>query len=49
MAAKEQLQLELDKKKLILAGPIRTLGTTMVPVRLHPEVTVDLTVKVVEA
>ena len=49
VALKEQLKLDVDKKKLILAEPIRTLGTTMVPVRLHPEVTVDLTVKVVEA
>ena len=49
VALKEQLNLEIDKKKLILAEPIRTLGTTIVPVRLHPEVTVDLNVKVVEA
>jgi len=48
-ALKEQLKLDIDKKKLVLPEPIRTLGTTMVPVKLHPEVTVELTVKVVEA
>lgn len=49
VAMKEQLKLDVDKKKLVLPEPIRTLGTTIVPVRLHPEVTADLTVKVVEA
>lgn len=48
-ALKEQLKLDIDKKKLVLAEPIRSLGTTIVPVKLHPEVTVELTVKVVEA
>lgn len=47
-AAKEQLQLELDKKKLILAEPIKSLGCHIVQVKLHPEVTGELTVKVVE-
>lgn len=49
VAMKEQLKLDIDKKKLVLPEPIRTLGTTIVPVRLHPEVTTELTVKVVEA
>ena len=49
MALKEQLKLDIDKKKLVLPEPIRTLGTTLVPVKLHPDVTVELTVKVVEA
>ncbi|MBR6537592.1 MAG: 50S ribosomal protein L9 [Lachnospiraceae bacterium] len=49
VAMKEQLKLDVDKKKLVLPEPIRTLGTTIVPVRLHPEVTSELTVKVVEA
>jgi len=47
-AAKEQLGYDLDKKKLQLAGPVKTLGTTMVPVRLHPKVTVQLKVTVTE-
>lgn len=48
-AAKEQLNLELDKKKLVLDGPIKALGTTIVPVKLHPQVTGELKVKVEEA
>lgn len=47
--AREQLSLEIDKKKLILQSPIKALGTTMVPVRLHPKVTGELKVVVKEA
>ena len=48
-AAKSQLQLEIDKKKLVLPNPIRSLGVTQVPVRLHPKVTGSLKVWVKEA
>ena len=48
-AAKEQLGLEIDKKKLQLPGAIRELGTTDVPVKLHPKVTGTLKVVVTEA
>ncbi|UWP58067.1 50S ribosomal protein L9 [Ruminococcus gauvreauii] len=48
-AAKEQLGYELDKKKMQLNNPIRELGTTMVPLRLHPKVTAELKVIVKEA
>ena len=48
-AAKEQLGVDIDKKKLQLAEPIRTLGTTIVPYRVHPKVTAQITVKVKEA
>ena len=41
-AAKAQIDLELDKKKIQLSSPIRTLGVTMVPVKLHPKVTAEL-------
>ena len=34
-AAKKQLNLDIDKKKLQLENPIRNLGVTNVPVRLH--------------
>lgn len=47
-AAKDQLGLELDKKKMNLTEPIKTLGTTLVPIRLHKDVTAQLAVKVVE-
>lgn len=48
-AALDQLGLELDKKKLQLAEPIKTLGTTIVPVKLHPKVVAELKVNVKEA
>ncbi|MDE7319357.1 MAG: 50S ribosomal protein L9 [Lachnospiraceae bacterium] len=48
-AAKEQLNLEIDKKKLVLPNPIRAVGTTMVPIKLHPKVTGELKVIVQEA
>ena len=48
-AAKKQLNLDIDKKKLQLESPIRNLGVTNVPVRLHPKVTGSLKVWVKEA
>lgn len=48
-AAKKQLGYDLDKKKLVLPNPIRQLGTTLVPIRLHPKVTGELKVIVREA
>ena len=48
-ALKEQLKIEVDKKKLQLAEPIRNFGTYHVPVRLHPKVTAEVTVKVDQA
>ena len=48
-AAKKQLNLDIDKKKLQLSEPIRCLGVTQVPVRLHPKVTGTLKVWVKEA
>ena len=46
-AAASQLGLDLDKKKLVLPEPIKALGTYDVPVKLHKDVTVKLTVEVV--
>ena len=48
-AAKAQLGIELDKQKLGLPSPIKTLGTTLVPIKLHPKVTSELKVNVREA
>lgn len=48
-AAKKQLNLDIDKKKLQLENPIRNLGVINVPVRLHPKVTGSLKVWVKEA
>ena len=47
-AAKEQVGLELDKKKMQLSDPIKALGTYEIPVKLHPKVTAKLSVQVVE-
>ncbi|WP_099469650.1 50S ribosomal protein L9 [Konateibacter massiliensis] len=48
-AALDQLGLELDKKKIQLPEPIKTLGTTIVSVKLHPKVVAELAVSVKEA
>ena len=47
-AVKEQLGMDLDKKKMVLDEPIRTLGNHIIQVKLHKEVTANLTVKVKE-
>ena len=47
-AAKSQVNLELDKKKMQLSDPIRSFGMTEVPIKLHPKVTGKFTVHVVE-
>ena len=46
--AKQQLGLDIDKKKMKLDEPIKTLGTHDVTVKLHKDVTATLKVKVVE-
>lgn len=48
-AVKEQLGLEIDKKKMHLDDAIKTLGTHNVPVKLHKDVTAQLVVVVSEA
>ncbi|MCI6043370.1 50S ribosomal protein L9 [bacterium] len=48
-AVKNQLGLDIDKKKMQLATPIKELGTTMVPIKLHPKVVGELKVIVKEA
>ena len=45
---KKQLGLDIDKKKMKLDEPIKTLGTHIVTVKLHKEVTAKLTVVVGE-
>ncbi|MFV0558912.1 MAG: 50S ribosomal protein L9 [Enterococcus sp.] len=48
-ALEKQYGVKLDKRKLALDHPIRTLGFTKVPAKLHAEVTATLKVQVVEA
>lgn len=45
---KSKYGLDIDKKKLQLNDPIKTIGTHTVPVKLHPKVTAELKVKVSE-
>ncbi len=45
---KKQYGREIDKKKMILADPIKNFGSYEVKVKLHPQVTASLMVKVQE-
>lgn len=47
--AKAQHDLDIDKKKIVLPEAIKSFGTFEVPVKLHPEVTATLKVKVEES
>ena len=48
-AITDQLGLEIDKKKIVLSDPIKSIGSFEVPIKLHKDVTARLAVKVVEA
>lgn len=48
-AVKDQMKLEIDKKKINLPQPIKQLGTSVVQIKLHPQVSADLKVIVKEA
>jgi large subunit ribosomal protein L9 len=39
--------VELDRRRLLLEEPIKTLGVHEITVKLHPEVEFQLTVEVV--
>lgn len=47
-AVKEQMGLDVDKKKIQLKETLKTLGTHLVAVKLHPEVTAELKVVIEE-
>ena len=47
-AVKEQYGIDLDKKKMQLSEPIKTVGSHIIPVRIHKDVTAQLTLKVTE-
>ena len=38
--------VEIDRKKIQLDEPIKSLGTHKVPIQVHPEITIELKVKV---
>ncbi len=46
--AKIQFDMDIDKKKIVLNEAIKSFGTFEVPVKLHPQVTATLKVKVEE-
>lgn len=48
-ACKEQHNIEIDKKKIQLPESLKNFGSYEVAVKLHPQVTGKLTVKVLEA
>ena len=47
-AVKEQLGLDIDKKKVLLTNPIKTTGSMDVGIKLHTKVTAKMRVHVVE-
>ncbi len=48
-AVATQMGIEIDKKKLQISEPIKTVGVHIVQIKVHPKVTAKLTVKVEEA
>ncbi|WP_027108150.1 50S ribosomal protein L9 [Lacticigenium naphthae] len=44
--AKRQLGIKLDKRKIDMKVPMRTVGTQKMDVKIHPEVTAEITVRV---
>jgi len=48
-ACKEQHNIEIDKKKIQLADSLKNFGSYEVSIKLHPQVSAKLTVKVAEA
>jgi len=48
-ALKEQYNLAIDKKKIVLNDQIKMVGTRHVNVKLHPEVTAEVKVVITEA
>ena len=48
-AVESQLGKSVDRKKMGLSAPIKELGVTEVPIRLHPQVTATIKVEVKEA
>lgn len=45
---KSNHKLDIDKKKIVLDQPIRTLGTTNVTIKVYPKVTAQIKVHVIE-
>lgn len=48
-AVQDQTGIDIDRRKLHLDEPIKSVGTHLVPTRLHPDVEFAITVEVVNA
>jgi len=47
-ALNKQYKIKIDKRKIELDEPIRALGFTQVPVKLHPQVTATINVHTIQ-
>lgn len=47
-ALEKQYKIKIDKRKIELSNPIRSMGYTNVPVKLHQKVTATIRVHVAE-
>ena len=47
-ALNKQYKIKIDKRKIELDQPIRALGFTQVPVKLHPQVTATINVHTIQ-
>ena len=45
----KQTKLDIDKKKVSIGDPIKMLGERTAVIKLHPKVTAEVTIKIVEA
>ena len=45
----EQTKLDIDKKKVSIGDPIKMVGERTAVVKLHPKVTAEVSIKIVEA
>lgn len=48
-ALKEQCKIDIDKRKIEIDGTVRGEGTYSATIKVHPEVTSSVTVKIVKA
>lgn len=44
-----QTKLDIDKKKVSIGDPIKMVGERTATVKLHPKVTAEVTIKIIEA
>lgn len=45
----EQTKLDIDKKKVSIGDPIKMVGERTATIKLHPKVTAEVSIKIVEA